>query len=101
MRTRSPLLLSLCLALAMPALAQRRPGPPGGPPPIIPGRPAPPSPLGAPLPPPGGAGGTPPAASGDREITPKGTGEQTGEGRRVIPDCDEAKRKAKYNIYFD
>ncbi len=81
MKTLSPWSLLLCLALATsPAWAQRRPPPPGGPP-------------------------TPPA--GERQITPQPTGVVAdGEGApkaegRTTPTCEEARRRARYGIYFD
>jgi general secretion pathway protein D len=85
MKTLSPWSLLLCLALATsPALAQRRP-PLGGPP-----------------------AGTP-AAPGDRQITPQppassvsasGEGAPKGDAR-TTPTCEEARRRARYGIYFD
>ncbi|WP_224369492.1 type II secretion system secretin GspD [Hyalangium versicolor] len=82
MKTLSPWSLLLCLALATsPAYAQRRPvGPPAG----------------------------APAPGGDRQITPQpssnvaasGEGAPKGEGRNT-PTCEEARRRARYGIYFD
>ena len=76
MKTLSPWSLLLCLVLAAsPALAQRRPLNP-----------------------------TPP---GDRQInpqpnaaTPGGEGAPKGEGR-ATPTCEEARRRARYGIYFE
>ncbi|MDY7225438.1 type II secretion system secretin GspD [Hyalangium rubrum] len=80
MKTLSPWSLLLCLALATsPAWAQRRPPP---------------------------AGNTPPPA-GERQITPQPSGvTATGEGApkpegRTTPTCEEARRRARYGIYFD
>ncbi|HYI02735.1 type II secretion system secretin GspD [Hyalangium sp.] len=78
MKTLSPWSLLLCLALATsPAWAQRRP------------------PAGT------------PAAPGERQInpqpnaaTPGGEGAPKGEGR-TTPSCEEARRRARYGIYFD
>jgi general secretion pathway protein D len=78
MKTLSPWSLLLCLALATsPAWAQRRPLNP-----------------------------TPPAG-GERQITPQsnavtagGEGAPKGEGR-TTPTCEEARRRARYGIYFD
>ncbi len=79
MKTLSPWTLLLCLALATsPAWAQRRPPPPGS--------------------------TRPPA---DRQINPQSTGvTATGEGQtkpegRTTPTCEEARRRARYGIYFD
>ncbi|WP_224249438.1 type II secretion system secretin GspD [Hyalangium gracile] len=79
MKTLSPWSLLLCLALASsPALAQRRPPPAGTP------------------------------AQGDRQINPQpapgvvasGEGAPKAEGR-TTPTCEEARRRARYGIYFD
>jgi general secretion pathway protein D len=81
MKTLSPWSLLLCLALATsPAWAQRRPPPPGG---------------------------TPTPPTGERQITPQ-PGGVTAEGEgtpkpesRTTPTCEEARRRARYGIYFD
>jgi general secretion pathway protein D len=80
MKTLSPWSLLLCLALATsPAWAQRRPPP----------------------------GGTPTPPTGERQITPQPSGAATGdEGTprpegRTTPTCEEARRRARYGIYFD
>jgi len=79
MKTLSPWSLLLCLALAIsPAWAQRRP------------------PAGT------------PATPGERQINPQpatgvtasGEGAPKGEGR-TTPTCEEARRRARYGIYFD
>jgi general secretion pathway protein D len=76
-------LLCLCLALAVPAQAQRRPPPPGTTTPAQPGTP------------------------GERTITPQtaaGNGaapEDADRGPRRTPTCEEARRNARYGIYFD
>jgi general secretion pathway protein D len=80
MKTLSPWSLLLCLALATsPAWAQRRPPP----------------------------GGTPTPPTGERQITPQpnavtaeGEGAPKAEGR-TTPTCEEARRRARYGIYFD
>ncbi|MFL5347274.1 MAG: type II secretion system secretin GspD [Hyalangium sp.] len=89
MKTLSPWSLLLCLALATsPAWAQRRP-PLGGPP-----------------------AGTPagsPADKGEKQISPQpaagvtaaGEGAPKGGDARTTPTCDEARRRARYGIYFD
>ncbi|QSQ18619.1 type II secretion system secretin GspD [Pyxidicoccus parkwayensis] len=81
MKTLPSWMLCLCLALAVPAQAQRRPPPPGS---------------------------SAPAASpgGDRTISPQapsagGNGEETNQGPRRTPTCEEARRNARYGIYFD
>ena len=80
MKTLPPWSLLLCLALATsPAWAQRRP-PPAGTPAAPAERQINPQPAGV-------------TASG--EGTPKG-----GDGR-VTPTCEEARRRARYGIYFD
>jgi general secretion pathway protein D len=75
MKTLSSWMLCLCLALAVPALAQRRPPPPGN--------------------------NTP----AERTITPQApaaTGaEEADQGPRRTPTCEEARRNARYGIYFD
>jgi general secretion pathway protein D len=76
MKTLSSWMLCLCLALAVPALAQRRPPPPGS--------------------------DTP----GERTISPQapatGNGaEEANQGPRRTPTCEEARRNARYGIYFD
>ncbi|NPC86913.1 type II secretion system protein GspD, partial [Pyxidicoccus fallax] len=73
MKTLSSWMLCLCLALAVPALAQRRPPPPGS--------------------------NTP----GERTISPQaGNGaEEANQGPRRTPTCEEARRNARYGIYFD
>jgi general secretion pathway protein D len=82
MKTLSPWSLLLCLALATsPAWAQRRPPPAG-------------APVGT------------PAAPGDRQITPQNTATAGGEGTpkgegRTTPTCEQARRNARYGIYFD
>jgi general secretion pathway protein D len=81
MKTLSPWSLLLCLALATsPAWAQRRPPPPGG---------------------------TPTPPTGERQINPQpngvtaeGEGAPKAEGR-TTPTCEEARRRARYGIYFD
>ncbi|XXF75974.1 type II secretion system secretin GspD [Myxococcaceae bacterium GXIMD 01537] len=75
MKTLPSWLLLVCLALAGPALAQRRPG-----------QPSPPPPAGA--------------APGDRQITPQQP-PAGANGARTIPTCEEARRRARYGIYFD
>ena len=78
MKTLSPWSLLLCLALATsPAWAQRRPPP----------------------------GGTPTPPTGERQINPQpggapAEGEPRPEGR-TTPTCEEARRRARYGIYFD
>ncbi|WP_223635152.1 type II secretion system secretin GspD [Corallococcus sp. EGB] len=72
-------LLCLCLALSVPAWAQRRPTQPGSPAPA-------------------------PAAQGDRTITPQGGGATApaeNQGPRQTPTCEQARRNARYGIYFD
>ncbi|RKH30930.1 type II secretion system protein GspD [Corallococcus praedator] len=83
-------MLCLCLALSVPAWAQRRPSQPG----------------------------TTPAAPDrdrdrDRTITPQGTtpparatgtaaaAPEENQGPRQTPSCEEARRRARYGIYFD
>jgi general secretion pathway protein D len=80
MKTLSPWSLLLCLALASsPAWAQRRPPP----------------------------SGTPAPPAGERQITPQPAAPPpTGEGSarvdgRTTPTCEEARRRARYGIYFD
>jgi general secretion pathway protein D len=73
MKTLSSWLLLLCVAIATPALAQRRPGPP---------------------PPPG----TPAA---EREISPQTPPEGESASVRQTPTCEEVRRRARYGIYFD
>ncbi|NBD08586.1 MULTISPECIES: type II secretion system secretin GspD [Corallococcus] len=73
-------MLCLCLALSVPAWAQRRPALPSA-----------------------------PAAQGDRTITPQGTAAAPppstsapeNQGPRQVPSCEEARRHARYGIYFD
>lgn len=78
MKTLPSWMLSLCLALAVPAQAQRRPPPPGSTAPAA------------------------PAAPGDRTITPQASeGEEVNQGPRRTPTCEEARRNARYGIYFD
>ncbi len=76
MKTLSSSLLLLCLlAMAPPALAQRR-----------------------------NLSGQPEAAPTDRQITPRGGAvgaEPSSNGVRPTPTCDEVRRRARYNIYFD
>jgi general secretion pathway protein D len=76
MKTLPSWMLCLCLALAVPAQAQRRPPPPGT---------------------------NAPAAPSDRTITPQAPseGEETNQGPRRTPTCEEARRNARYGIYFD
>ncbi|RKH51646.1 type II secretion system secretin GspD, partial [Corallococcus aberystwythensis] len=74
-------LLCLCLALPGFAWAQRRPTQPGTPAPA-------------------------PAAQGerDRTITPQGNGTAApaeSQGPRQVPSCEQARRNARYGIYFD
>jgi len=84
MKTLPSWLLCLCLALAVPAQAQRRPPPPGTTTPAQPG--------------------TPP---GEQTISPRtsaGNGaapEDADRGPRRTPTCEEARRNARYGIYFD
>ncbi|MBF5044911.1 type II secretion system protein GspD [Aggregicoccus sp. 17bor-14] len=99
MKTLSTWTLPLCLALALPALAQRRPGtlPPAGAQPVRPTpapSPAPAQPA-APASPARGAG----AGASERQITP--AQEAQGEGTRGKPTCEQARRNARYGIYFD
>ncbi|MFP2927629.1 type II secretion system secretin GspD [Pyxidicoccus sp. 3LG] len=76
MKTLPSWLLCLCLALAIPAQAQRRPPPPGT--------------------------AAPNNAQGERTITPQtGTAEEANQGPRRTPTCEEARRNARYGIYFD
>src|SRR5688572_874471 len=72
MKTLPSWLLLLCLAIAAPALAQRRPGPP--------------PPAGTPA---------------EREITPQTTPEGGSAGVRQTPTCEEVRRRARFGIYFD
>ena len=72
MKTLPSWLLLLCLAIAAPALAQRRPGPP--------------PPAGTPA---------------EREITPQTSPEGGSTGVRQTPTCEEVRRRARYGIYFD
>ncbi|MCY1015385.1 type II secretion system secretin GspD [Pyxidicoccus sp. MSG2] len=76
MKTLPSWMLCLCLALAVPAQAQRRPPPPGT---------------------------NAPATPGDRTITPQtpAEGEEANQGPRRTPTCEEARRNARYGIYFD
>ncbi|MFP2909023.1 secretin N-terminal domain-containing protein, partial [Pyxidicoccus sp. 3LFB2] len=78
MKTLPSWMLCLCLALAVPAQAQRRPPPPGT---------------------------TAPATQGERTITPQASGangaEEANQGPRRTPTCEEARRNARYGIYFD
>ncbi|RKH75240.1 type II secretion system protein GspD, partial [Corallococcus sp. AB045] len=76
-------MLCLCLALSVPAWAQRRPTQPGTPAPA-------------------------PATPGDRDrgrtITPQGEGSAApaeNQGPRQTPTCEQARRNARYGIYFD
>ncbi|WP_426750738.1 type II secretion system secretin GspD [Myxococcus sp. Y35] len=74
MKTLPSWMLCLCLAFAIPAQAQRRSPPPG-------------------------------TAAGERTISPQasgatGNGEATT-GTRRTPTCEEARRNARYGIYFD
>ncbi|WP_257458668.1 type II secretion system secretin GspD [Archangium lipolyticum] len=74
MKTLPSWLLLLCLGLSsMPALAQRRPGPP------------------------------PAGDTGDRQIAPQNpTGPEAGSATvRPTPTCEEVRRRARYGIYFD
>jgi general secretion pathway protein D len=75
MKTLSSCMLLLCLALAPPALAQRR-----------------------------NLGGTPESTPSDRQISPQASpaNPETGSnGVRPTPTCEEVRRRARYNIYFD
>ncbi|OJT16214.1 type II secretion system protein GspD [Archangium sp. Cb G35] len=72
MKTLPSWLLLLCLAIAAPALAQRRPGPP--------------PPAGTPA---------------EREISPQTSPEGGSTGVRQTPTCEEVRRRARYGIYFD
>lgn len=76
MKTLPSWMLCLCLALAIPAQAQRRPPPPGS---------------------------SAPSAPGERTITPQSspTGGDESNGSRRTPTCEEARRNARYGIYFD
>ncbi|WP_338867445.1 type II secretion system secretin GspD [Myxococcus stipitatus] len=75
MKTLPSWMLCLCLALAVPAQAQRRPPPPGN---------------------------ATPSAPGERTITPQSpTADESNEGTRRTPTCEEARRNARYGIYFD
>ncbi|WP_426731992.1 type II secretion system secretin GspD [Myxococcus faecalis] len=77
MKTLPSWMLCLCLALAVPAQAQRRPTPPGT---------------------------SAPSAPGERTITPQspgGAAEEANQGPRRTPTCEEARRNARYGIYFD
>ena len=76
MKTLPSWLLLLSLALASPALAQRRP--------------APPPPAGTP-------------AERERQISPQNpTGPEAGGASvRPTPTCEEVRRRARYGIYFD
>ncbi|MCE9666701.1 type II secretion system secretin GspD [Myxococcus stipitatus] len=75
MKTLPSWMLCLCLALAVPAQAQRRPPPPGS------------------------------STPGERTITPSsppaGSVEEANQGPRRTPTCEEARRNARYGIYFD
>ncbi|MBE4751057.1 type II secretion system secretin GspD [Corallococcus sp. ZKHCc1 1396] len=84
MKTLPSWMLCLCLALSVPAWAQRRPSQPG----------------------------TPPASDErDRTITPQPTtppargtataSPEANQGPRQTPSCEEARRRARYGIYFD
>ncbi|MFY0569399.1 type II secretion system secretin GspD [Archangium lansingense] len=72
MKTLPSWLLLLCLAIAAPALAQRRPGPP--------------QPAGTPA---------------EREISPQTSPEGGSASVRQMPTCEEVRRRARYGIYFD
>ncbi|AGC44214.1 general secretion pathway protein D [Myxococcus stipitatus DSM 14675] len=75
MKTLPSWMLCLCLALAVPAQAQRRPPPPDN---------------------------SAPSAPGERTITPQSpTADEANQGARNIPTCEEARRNARYGIYFD
>ncbi|NVJ07092.1 type II secretion system secretin GspD [Myxococcus sp. AM001] len=73
MKTLPSWMLCLCLALAVPAQAQRR-SPPSG-------------------------------SAGERTISPQGPGAtnagDANAGPRRTPTCEEARRNARYGIYFD
>ncbi|QDE67655.1 MULTISPECIES: type II secretion system secretin GspD [Myxococcus] len=73
MKTLPSWMLCLCLALAIPAQAQRR-SPPSG-------------------------------SAGERTISPQGSGATSAgdatAGPRRTPTCEEARRNARYGIYFD
>ncbi|HET9450633.1 MAG TPA: secretin N-terminal domain-containing protein, partial [Aggregicoccus sp.] len=109
MKKLSTWMLSLCLVLAAPALAQRRPGsPPAGPRPTRPDAgPVPntalrdeqvePAEEQAP------ARQQAPAqrqgpARGERQITPQ---QEAQAGARTTPTCEQVRRSARYSIYFD
>ncbi|WP_163868018.1 type II secretion system secretin GspD [Myxococcus eversor] len=80
MKTLPSWMLCLCLALAVPAQAQRRPPPPGSSAPAA------------------------PAAPGERTITPQSSptgADESNPGSRRTPTCEEARRNARYGIYFD
>ncbi|NTX55853.1 type II secretion system secretin GspD, partial [Myxococcus sp. CA039A] len=77
MKTLPSWMLCLCLALAVPAQAQRRPPPPGT---------------------------SAPSAPGERTITPQSSppgADESNQGSRRTPTCEEARRNARYGIYFD
>ncbi|MCI0569930.1 MAG: type II secretion system secretin GspD [Myxococcaceae bacterium] len=114
---KTPLLrltLLVCMGLWMPALAQERP-PPGRPlPPPFP-RPLQPQPGATPQPqplqpqpgtPPQPTRPTPtqparpgaPAQPGEQQIGPRGERENGG---RPVRSCEEARRRARFGIYFD
>ncbi|NNC05325.1 type II secretion system secretin GspD [Corallococcus exiguus] len=76
-------MLCLCLALSVPAWAQRRPTQPGTPAPA-PAREA--------------------QGERDRTITPQGGASAApaeNQGPRQTPTCEQARRNARYGIYFD
>ncbi|WNG35267.1 type II secretion system protein GspD [Archangium violaceum] len=73
MKTLQSWLLLLCMAIAAPALAQRRPSPP--------------APAGTPA---------------ERQISPSTNGPEAGGASvRPTPTCEEVRRRARYGIYFD
>jgi general secretion pathway protein D len=94
MKMLSTWMLPLCLALATPALAQRRPGslPPPGAQPVRP----------TPVPAPVDAAQQPSPASGrERQITPQQDAAANGTEGRGKPTCEQARRNARYSVYFD
>lgn len=88
MKTLPSWMLCLCLALSVPAWAQRRPSQPGTPPA------APDRDRDRTITP----QGTPPPA---RAATPAAAAPEENQGPRQTPSCEEARRRARYGIYFD
>lgn len=87
MKTLPSWMLCLCLALSVPAWAQRRPSQPGTPPPATGERDRTITPQGT----------TPPA----RGAAPANAGAEENQGPRQMPSCEQARRNARYGIYFD